>query len=789
MLVALLLLPGQTGWTQRSGSAAADSVLARSLSFTIQDASIAEALGRLRHDHGIPLAFSGDLFPAKSRISLALEDRPLGTVLAAVLEGTGLTVVVTRDGSVVVVRSAANGGAGAPSALAEAGEMRRALSATGVRQLDEVIVMGTAVAGAPEREQPTAVAVAGPADLAAAAHTRVGDLLRTLIPGVVIWDAGPGAGPPRVTSVRGVSSFTHRGLKTYVDGIELATADFFPLIDGRLVERVEAIRGPQGAALYGPDALNGVLQVETRSGPIGNGTPALWASATGGVHEPGVGGDAGLWQDHAAGLSGGGEAWGASAGGSWSRVGTRGGPSWQQVRTALGGATLLAGPVVLRATGRFGSHEYGLSRPVASPIASIPQEVTDRALGVSLLHAPTAAWRQSLVVGYHRGSGPRDPLRSFLIDPLLPLGATHETASRWSARYGTSLDLGGEARPATLSGGVEYSARRLERSARRDPVGPDLAILYRDQLHSPGAFGQVRIRLADGLVATGGSRAEWSSSVGVTGGAAWASSAGLSWSRSLGLTTLRLRGAWGRALRPPEPGMSRGMATSTIQQEPNDELAPERQSGVEAGVEVFLAGGGWLRATWFHQVADDLMQQVHVRTEGAVRAFQFQNVGAIRNRGAEVEAGARFGALSLAGALHWTSSTVLRIAPRYTGALEVGDALLEVPSSVGTLLARYTAGMVTAEAGISWLGSWTGYDRAAVRAVEAGQRPEPVSLRDFWIAYPGVARPHLAVAIDAGRGVSAFIRADNPTGQGQLLRDNLSPPLGRTTVVGVTIQR
>jgi hypothetical protein len=52
-----------------------------------------------------------------------------------------------------------------------------------------------------------------------------------------------------------------------------------------------------------------------------------------------------------------------------------------------------------------------------------------------------------------------------------------------------------------------------------------------------------------------------------------------------------------------------------------------------------------------------------------------------------------------------------------------------------------------------------------------------------------VARPHLAVAIDAGRGVSAFFRADNPTGQGQFLRDNLSRPLGRTTVVGVTIQR
>jgi len=764
-----------------------DSLLARSITISFQNVPLAEALLRLRHEHGVPLAYSGDLLPATHRVSVTGREVPLGTLLTRVLDGSGLEVIATRDGTLVVVRGE---NLTQPTAPAERqAAIAAALLATGVRQLDEVIVMGTAVAGAPEREQPTSVAVVNAAALSGAAHTRIGDLVRTLLPGVVLWDAGPSGGPPQVTSVRGVSSFSSRGLKSYVDGVELASPEFFPLVDARAISRIEVLRGPQGAALYGPDALNGILQVETRLGQPGGERLVTRASATAGPHEPGDGLPSALWQDHAASIGLSGTRAGLEAGGSWARTGSEGEVPWQQIMTGQVGGTAHLGPVTIKSSARAGRFEYGLRRIGSVTPVSVPMQLDEQAAGVTLLHTILPAWRQTLTVGYHHVSGPRDPNRSFLLDLRLPLGANHETASRTSIRYATAVDVGEGPLSATFSGGVEHAGRTLIRSVRLSAASRELVKLFDDDLRSTGAYGQARVRLGSHLVASGGTRAEWSSLVDDAQGAVWASTLGATWSQPVRSSTLRLRAAWGRGLRLPEPGMSRAMATATVQQVANGELVPERQSGVELGADLYLSQGSWFRATWFDQRADDLIQQVRIRTDPSVRAFQFQNVGAISNRGTEFEAGARLGALSVVALAYFTKSTVVDVAQRYTGYLLPGDPLPDVPGSVGSLALRYAAGRVMVEIGGSWLGSWTGFDRAAAVAVEAGELPARDSPRDFWIEYPGVLQPWLAASTDLGRGISAFLRADNPAQTERFLRDNLSPPLGRTTVVGVTIQR
>jgi len=764
--------------------APAEALLARPITISLQNVTLAEALQRLRHDHGVPLAYSGDLLPERRRVSVAGNPAPLGELLARVLEGSGLEVVATRDGTLVVVPGA---GPGPPADPEERqADIAQALLSTGVRQLDEVIVMGTAVAGAPGREQPTAVAVVNSATLAGAAHTRIGDLVRTLLPGVVLWDAGPSGGPPQVTSVRGVSSFASRGLKTYVDGVELASPEFLPVVDARAITRLEVMRGPQGAALYGPDALNGILQVETRLGQPGGDPLVMRASASAGPHEPGGGPSPALWQDHAASVSVSGARAGFEVGGSYARTGSEGGVPWQQILTGQAGGTTSLGPLVVRGSARAGRFEYGFRRAGSASPTSVPMQLDERAAGVSVLHTIRPSWQQTLTVGYHHVSGPRDPNRSFLLDLRLPLGANHETASRTSARYATMVEVGSGPVSAALSGGVEYAERTLIRSVRLSAASRELVRLFDDDLQSTGAYAQARIRLGPRLVASGGARAEWSSAVNGARDAVWASTVGATWNQPVGTATLRFRAAWGRGLRLPEPGMARSMATATVQQVANAELVPERQSGVELGADLYLGQGSWVRATWFDQRAGDLIQQVRVRADPAVRAFQFQNVGAIGNQGAELEAGARLGAWSVVGLVYLTESTVFEVAPRYTGYLRPGDPLPDVPGSVGSLALRYAAGRVTAEVGASWLGSWTGFDRAAAAAAEAGEQPPRDSPRDFWIEYPGILQPWLAGSVHLGRGVSVFVRADNPAQTERFIRDNLSPPLGRTTVLGIT---
>jgi hypothetical protein len=69
-----------------------------------------------------------------------------------------------------------------------------------------------------------------------------GAVFRSGIPGIVAWDLGITGPFAQVGSVRGSSSFSSNYLKTYVDGVELASPYLLFAIDPFSVERVEIIR-------------------------------------------------------------------------------------------------------------------------------------------------------------------------------------------------------------------------------------------------------------------------------------------------------------------------------------------------------------------------------------------------------------------------------------------------------------------------------------------------------------------------------------------------------------------
>src|SRR5439155_16239123 len=68
----------------------------------------------------------------------------------------------------------------------------------------------------------------------------------------------------RYGSIRGASSFSVSYPKVYVDGIEVANPLLMTQFRPEAIDRVEVIRGPQGAALYGADAISGVINIVTR---------------------------------------------------------------------------------------------------------------------------------------------------------------------------------------------------------------------------------------------------------------------------------------------------------------------------------------------------------------------------------------------------------------------------------------------------------------------------------------------------------------------------------------------
>ena len=83
-------------------------------------------------------------------------------------------------------------------------------------------------------------------------------------------------------SIRGASSFGLSYPKIYIDGIEVANPLLLSRFSPGAIDHIEVIRGPQGAALYGADAISGVVNIVTRhDGADGDGPQADIRSSAG----------------------------------------------------------------------------------------------------------------------------------------------------------------------------------------------------------------------------------------------------------------------------------------------------------------------------------------------------------------------------------------------------------------------------------------------------------------------------------------------------------------------------
>jgi iron complex outermembrane receptor protein len=764
-----------------------DSVLDRRISISIVRKPLAEVFVRLRQDCEVAMAWSGDVVP-DTRVSITFNDTPVRDVLSAILDGTELEYAVTRLGTILIVprRPAPESRAMSPvpgSPQSAAQTLVQTLGATGVRQLDAVVVIGNAVAPGPERDQPTAIGIVRPSQLSAGSYSSVSDIIRTRLPGVVLWDRGPVGPTAPVTALRGVSSFTTRAVKTYVDGIELASPELFTLLDPRSIDRIELIRGPQGAALYGPDALNGILRIETLHGRFTpEGVRVRGAASAGGLSRDDFSGTE-LVQDYSAGVTGSKGLNAFDVGGAFRQTGFGGEFPRLRSWSANAGARSVLGRFVLEASARSGRREYSVDtvNSLGNVISGArrPRAIEERGAAVSVIHSPGDRVRQTLILGYHHTEGVREAFHSPLLAPVLPLGATDEAASRGSVRYGLSVDA---TDALTFAAGAEHSRLTIDRTAS----GPSSLYLKFRHLGSTGAFAQARARIGTRLVVSAGIRGEDATSVDSRNAVLWASTAGLSWSHELPVATVRLRAAWGNGIRPPEPGMKDSASRGTaLVQLANPDLVAERQVGVEGGVDVYFPGGGYLKFTAYEQHALDLIQAVVARNaDTSGRTYAFQNVGRILNRGTELEAGYQFRGITTSLIAYFPGSRVTRLGRAYTGELRVGDELLEVPEAVGSWMLGYEFRRVRAELGASWMGSWIGFDRVAIQRAEHQQQLRRETTRDYWRRYDDVFRPYVSVTANLAP-YNVFLRIDNFGNPDDVVRDNLSPTLGRTIMIGL----
>jgi len=782
-------------------------ILQRPISIQLLGVPLEQALRLAASRAGLRLSYSSDIIPADRRATLTREHAPVGDVIEDILRGTDLGVVVSPSGYVVLVHSP---GRPLPSVAALFADSASAGSLPALSRgswrpqlMDRVLVMGTPNAGSPERSLASAVSVVTSSQIAQSGATSMEQLFRNGIPGIVAWDLGISGPLAQVGSVRGSSSFNANYLKTYVDGVELASPYLLFAIDPYSVERIEVIRGPQGSALYGSDAISGVVQIVTRKGsPSGEWRPQADAAFTGGMMESRFNDGSTGTQHHSGMVSAGGAGTSLGFGGSFGQVGAIVPGASSGYRGTFGGARTIMGPLRLDATMRYADVRFVApsnpllgSNPVPSTIRPLleSQRIENETYGLTADFQPRGWWRQTLVLGLDRHAGAIAPQRepATVADALL--GATRERASKTSLRYAMAVRLIDRS-DLTLgaTAGAERSALLRERLGFRSDLlgtGSGLASLYHDRVDNTGVFGQLKLELDNALFLTAGLRGERNSSFGENYGTAYAPMLGAALTRDLGRATFKVRAAYGKGIRPPQPNARRGIQTLGFRQEANPELQPEEQSGTEGGFELYVGDRANFSLTAYNQTANGLIQQVVANRRQSARSVQYQNVGRIHNRGVEFEGSARTGLLRGDLSFALTDSRVQALSRSYTGDLTVGDRVPEVPSSAGMASLTWETRRVRTTFGANYTGSWLGYDWLGFYGGELGTHVMRPDLRNYWVNYPSITKPFAGLSYLMGRGAEWYMRIDNLTNVQQNERDNLQITQGRTATFGLRLTR
>ena len=149
--------------------------------------------------------------------------------------------------------------------LAFVGSVGSAVAQTSSDTLPELVITADRTP-VPLDKTGSAISVVNGATIAATNPTSLVDALRT-VPGLDITETG---GPGATTSVRLRGANTGQTL-VLIDGVRAndpsgAAGDFdFAMFAPGAIERIEVLRGPQ-SALYGSDAIGGVINIITRKG-------------------------------------------------------------------------------------------------------------------------------------------------------------------------------------------------------------------------------------------------------------------------------------------------------------------------------------------------------------------------------------------------------------------------------------------------------------------------------------------------------------------------------------------
>ena len=779
-----------------------------------RDLALRDALDRLAAAARLRLSYSAELISLDKRVCVSYDSVAAGAVLSDLLDGSAVAPVVAGDDQVVL----------APASLPQRSQARIDRS---VNVLDRVVVTGSAV-GAPQRGLAIDAVVIERSQLAQQRGGTLSQTLNGLVPGVWLWDQSPSSVTAQYGSLRGASSFQVSYPKVYIDGIEVANPLLLTELSPDAVERIEVIRGPQGAALYGADAIGGVMNIVMRHEGAGDGQGAQLRGTAGITHSAFAPGPV-LVQEHALGLRGGSDlrssnlsitlgsvgsyvpgaqSWDARGDGGFRIVGTRsiitGTARFYAKDAGVGASPLVtfpSGPLLSETTSgrepwRDSRHDLGGGSMSPNDVTNT-QSVREYTLGMTATLQASGRWTHSFTLGLdgYRLSGAAASESPILSPADSAIRAAWGGADRATIRASSVGSFGNaEATAATFTLAAEQSVlQQHSATVGTFPLG-GRGWQYSDRQGNTGAVGQIDASWRNALYATGGIRLEYDQGLAATNGTLALPMIGGAAVHAFGPLTAKLRASYGKGIRPPGSALR---ALWTGREVIQERLTPEEQSGLESGIDAFVGHVFALHVTRFDQHAYGLIQRVGVvstmmpypNEEGSGRLlYTLQNVGEIANRGVELESSVAAGPLSLTGTLSLVDSRVRRLAPDYRGDLLPGDRMLGVPRQTGGLTTAWTGSRWSASISATRAMDWVNYDALALATAAAASPTTPIvglQLRGYWRSYAGVTRIDASLTRQLFGDFTFVLSARNLLDVQRGEPDNITVVPGRTITAGL----
>src|SRR5690349_1882604 len=794
--------------------------LDRRISLHVRDISLRDALDRISTESSVRLSYTTETLPLDSRVCASFDSVALGSALALLLRETTVLPIAAGGDHVVL----------APSQTAAIGDGHDRIP----KILDRVVITGNAIE-APARKLTVAMNVVSGTQLARYPEGNLTQALSDAVPGMWLWQSAPTSLLAHYGSIRGSSSFGSSYPKIYVDGIELANPLLLTQFAPETVERIEIIRGPQGAALYGTDAISGVINIVTRHDGSDGGPIAIVRSAIGAASSSFVP-RAAITQDHAVTIRGGSNAQSGSLSFTSGGVGEYLAGAFVRHTSGSAGFRAVRSNFIATGTTRIFASESGdpispFFRDSASATRAgmvNPESVQEYTAGGTATFIANNVWTHTIVAGFDgsRLTNVHDDHTPLPSESGPDVGTTGGNANLATLRFASVAKVGTpEKLESTLTLAAENSwldfRSQAETDSTRAGTTPVASVVRR--MTTAGVV-QANLAWRGEAFLTAGLRLERNSSLTTTSTNSALPMVGVAALHDFGSVTVKLRSAYGRGIRAATTPIRETAWFDPRRQSRLLDLEPEQQSGIEAGMDLFFGKTFGLQLTRFDQLASGLIQRVAYVTydpygDGSVSnegpggygehsgpgappptepytagdrhiGYVPQNVGEITNRGWELKGDLQLSSLTLSGTYSTVDSRVRRVAGNYIGDMRVGDRMLEVPARTGSLTASWLGGGWNSSISASRSWDWIDYDRVALAGAFSNSTQTDAQLvgqqlRNYWLRYSGVTRLRATVGRSLYRGLSFTINGENLLNRQHGEPDNVTVVPGRTLSFGL----